>query len=486
MNWQFIFHRLHWVLVGISIVLILPTSYTLFEDVNSAVAYLLPSAICRFLSFLLKRFHQGLGIFRLREGIIFLILGYLITISICAIPIWLIADVSLYEALFESTSGLTTSGATIFEDVESLAAHLQFWRAFIQSIGGLTIILLFLYVPPIIGIAGLQLSRQESLRIQSPGTQFGKLIWGIPQIIFKILFLYVSLHILSSFWMVIGGLDLHDAICHSMGIWATAGFSNYNDGWAAFGTPFLEWGAIFFMITAGTNILFMVRLQSQNWQNIHNESEWLWYLLSVSLLSVTCTMFLNFADNFLNFEESLRDGLFQTISMLTNTGIQAESYLNWPVGAQGSLFLALFMGACTGSSSSGMRMQQLVVIWKYLYSLSRRALQPMAIVPIRINIKTVDEDVFQSILGLFGVHLLVSLLGGFLLTILSDLDIFSAWQMVLVCLWNLGTGFGLSHNPALAATLPDVAKVLLMFLMLVGRLELFIVLLVCIPSFWKS
>ena len=110
----------------------------------------------------------------------------------------------------------------------------------------------------------------------------------------------------------------------------------------------------------------------------------------------------------------------------------------------------------------------------------------MAIIPIRINDKNVGEEVFQAILGLFGMHLLVSLLGGFLLTILSDLDIFSAWQMVLVCLWNLGTGFGLSHNPALAGTLPDMAKVLLMFLMLVGRLELFIVLLVCIPSFWKG
>ncbi|HBM51493.1 MAG TPA: hypothetical protein DDZ97_00210 [Deltaproteobacteria bacterium] len=240
------------------------------------------------------------------------------------------------------------------------------------------------------------------------------------------------------------------------------------------------------MITAGTNILFVVRLHSQNWQNIHNESEWLWYLLAVSLLSVTCAMFLNFGDNFLNFEESLRDGLFQTISMVTNTGIQFESYLNWPVGAQAILFLALFIGACTGSSSSGMRMQQLVVMWKYLYSLSRRVLQPMAIIPIRINGKTVGEDAFQAILGLFGVHLLVSLLGGFLLTILSDLDIFSSWQMVLVCLWNLGTGFGLSHNPALAATLPDVAKVPLMFIMLLGRLELFVVLLLCMPSFWKS
>ena len=486
MNWHTIFHRLQWILGGISIVLILPTVYALFEDVNSTPAYLLPSAVSLILAFLLKRFYHSGGLFRLREGLIFLVLSYIITIFIFAIPVWLIADVSFSEALFESTSGLTTSGATIFEDVESLAAHLQFWRAFIQSIGGLAIILLFLYVPPIIGVAGLQLSRRESLRIQSPGTQFGKKIWGIPQIIFKILFVYISLHILSSIWMVLGGLDLHDAICHSFGIWATAGFSNYNDGWAAFGTPFLEWGAILFMITAGTNILFVVRLHSQNWQNIHNESEWLWYLLAVSLLSVTCAMFLNFEDNFLNFEESLRDGLFQTISMVTNTGIEFESYLNWPVGAQAILFLALFIGACTGSSSSGMRMQQLVVMWKYLYSLSRRVLQPMAIIPIRINGKTVGEDVFQAILGLFGVHLLVSLLGGFLLTILSDLDIFSSWQMVLVCLWNLGTGFGLSHNPALAATLPDVAKVLLMFIMLVGRLELFIVLLLCMPSFWKS
>ena len=197
MNWHTIFHRLQWILGGISIVLILPTIYSLFEDVDSTPAYLFTSAISLILGFLIKRFYRGGGIFRLREGLIFLVLSYLITIFICAIPIWLIADVSLYEALFESTSGLTTSGATIFEDVESLAAHLQFWRAFLQSIGGLAIILLFLYVPSIKGVAGLQLSRQESVRIQSPGSQFGKKIWGIPQIIFKILFLYISLHILS-------------------------------------------------------------------------------------------------------------------------------------------------------------------------------------------------------------------------------------------------------------------------------------------------
>ena len=177
-------------------------------------------------------------------------------------------------------------------------------------------------------------------------------------------------------------------------------------------------------------------------------------------------MCLNYFENFLDFKKSLRDGLFQTISMITNTGIQSQSYLDWPVGAQAILFLALFVGACTGSSSSGMRMQQLMVMWKYLYSLSRRVLQPMEIIPIRINDKTVGEDVFQAILGLFGLHLLVSLLGGFLLTIFSELDVFSAWQMVLVCLWNLGTGFGSSHNSALAANLPDLAKVLLIFFML--------------------
>lgn len=110
----------------------------------------------------------------------------------------------------------------------------------------------------------------------------------------------------------------------------------------------------------------------------------------------------------------------------------------------------------------------------------------MAIIPMRINNKTVGEDVYQAILGLFGVHLLVSLMGGFLLTILSELDIFSSWQMVLVCLWNLGTGFGLSQNPALAATLPDLAKILLMFFMLIGRLELCIFLLLCMPTFWKN
>ena len=486
MNWHIILHRLHLVLIGISIVLLLPATYSLFEDVKSTPAYLIPSAICIIFGITLKRFYSRIGNFRLKEGLVFLVLSYLLTIFICAIPLWLIAGISFYEALFESTSGLTTSGVTIFEDVESLATHLQFWRAFIQSIGGLAIIFLFLYVPPIMGVAGLQLSRKENLRIQFPGIQVGKKTWGIPQIILKILFLYISFHLLSSMWMVLGGLDLHDAICHSFGIWATAGFSNYNDGWAAFGTPFLEWGAIFFMTTAGTNTLFLIRLHGQKWQNIHNESEWLSYLFVVSLLSLSCAVFLNYSENFINFEESLREGLFQTISMVTNTGIQFRYYLNWPVGAQAILFFALFVGACTGSSSSGIRMQQLVVMWRYLYSLSRRTLQPMAIIPMRINNKTVGEDVYQAILGLFGVHLLVSLMGGFLLTILTELDIFSSWQMVLVCLWNLGTGFGLSQNPALAATLPDLAKILLMFFMLIGRLELCIFLLLCMPTFWKN
>ena len=486
MNWHIILHRLHLVLIGISIVLLLPATYSLFEDVKSTPAYLIPSAICIIFGITLKRFYSRIGNFRLKEGLVFLVLSYLLTIFICAIPLWLIAGISFYEALFESTSGLTTSGVTIFEDVESLAPHLQFWRTFIQSIGGLAIIFLFLYVPPIMGVAGLQLSRKENLRIQFPGIQVGKKTWGIPQIILKILFLYISFHLLSSMWMVLGGLDLHDAICHSFGIWATAGFSNYNDGWAAFGTPFLEWGAIFFMTTAGTNTLFLIRLHGQKWQNIHNESEWLSYLFVVSLLSLSCAVFLNYSENFINFEESLREGLFQTISMVTNTGIQFRYYLNWPVGAQAILFFALFVGACTGSSSSGIRMQQLVVMWRYLYSLSRRTLQPMAIIPMRINNKTVGEDVYQAILGLFGVHLLVSLMGGFLLTILTELDIFSSWQMVLVCLWNLGTGFGLSQNPALAATLPDLAKILLMFFMLIGRLELCIFLLLCMPTFWKN
>ena len=132
MNWHTIFHRLQWILGGISIVLLLPTIYALFKDVDSTLAYLLPSAISLILAFLLKIFYHSGGIFRLREGLIFLVLSYIITIFIFAIPVWLIADVSFSEALFESTSGLTTSGATIFEDVESLAAHLQFWRAFIQ------------------------------------------------------------------------------------------------------------------------------------------------------------------------------------------------------------------------------------------------------------------------------------------------------------------------------------------------------------------
>ena len=174
----------------------------------------------------------------------------------------------------------------------------------------------------------------------------------------------------------------------------------------------------------------------------------------MALVSIVCfsavshlRSFLYFADNLLNFEESLRVGLFQTVSMITNTGIQFESYLNWPVGAQAILFLALFMGLVLVRVLVGMRMQQLVVMAEVSLFIERRILQPMAIIPMRINGKTVGEDSFGQFLVCLE-FIYFEFAGGFFLTILSDLDIFSAWQMVLICL-EFRTGFGLSHNPAL-------------------------------------
>ena len=485
MKWHSIFHRLGWTCWGFAGLLLLPLMYALWEEPAEIVGYLIPMGILIVTGGLLKRRWPDGENLQLREGIVLLILIYSVAIVAAAVPFWWVGDLALASAIYEATSGLTTTGGTVYPDIESVAAHLQFWRSFLQAIGGITIILLFLLIPSVIGVAGLQLNRTDSFKTHAHGLRTSLWIPGIPEIVVKLVLVYGALHLPSTLWLMAGGLDLHDALCHSFGLWATGGFSNYNDGWAAFESPFLEWGAILFMTIAGLNLIFLVRLQQQHWQNIQEDSEFLWYLSTIFSLSFLSAFFLRFTGTFPGLEESLRHGLFQTVSVLTNTGIQLQSYLAQPIQVQSILFLALFVGACTGSSSSGMRMQQLVVMWKYLYSLNRRMLQPLAIVPIRINGQRVGDEVFHAVLGIFALHLVVNLFGGMVLTLITDLDIFSAWQLSLISLWNIGSGFGQAHNQALPATLSEGAQLYLALNMLTGRLELVTFLLFITPGFWR-
>lgn len=485
MKWMSIVGRVRWILWGNAFAMFIGYLYALTDNFNAAGTYLLltilPAVAGGGLHLHLPRPEN----LRIREGTLLLVLGYLFTMFWAAQPFYWLAHEPFPAALYEATSGLTTTGSTTFLHPEDLPRHLQFWRSWLQFFGGLTVVLLYLMIPSIAGVAGLQMNRTDSFGAQLHSLRPSRWLPQMPQIILQIVLGYLALHGVSILWFRVAGMHWHDAICHSFGVWATSGFTNYDDGWEAFYQAGLQWGAILFMTIGGLNLIFVVRLKGNHWRNVQRETEFMWYLGTLGIFTLIVGAVLQFSGLYPEIEGALRSSLFHVVSFITNTGLRADFVEAWPDQAQVMLFLALFIGACTGSTASGMRMQQQVVMWKYLYSLSKRVLQPLAVIPIRVNGQRVEEEVFLNILGLFLVNMLFTLFGGLLLTDLPGIDFFGSWQVTLAALWNVSVAFGSAEDPALAAILPMWAQLFLTFTMLLGRLEVFVLLVLFTPAFWK-
>ncbi|MCO5265581.1 MAG: TrkH family potassium uptake protein [Lentimicrobium sp.] len=414
-----------------------------------------------------------------REGYIIVSFSWIIISLFGAIPFLISGVAQNYtDAFFETMSGFTTTGASIFTDIESIPKGILFWRSLTHWIGGMGIIVLSLAILPILGIGGMQLFVAEV-----PGITPDKLHPRIKQTAKRLWGIYVLLTLVLTILLMFGGMNLFDALCHAFGTLATGGFSTKNDSIAGF-SPYIQYVIIIFMFLAGTNFTLHHFGLKGHLKKVWDNEEFrnYLYLLVASSVIIALALFFIQGDT---AEKSFRDALFQVVSIVTTTGYITTDYLLWPFFAWFLIFLLMFTGGCAGSTGGGIKMVRILLLFKNSLLELKRLIHPQAIIPVRLNRKSVPQSIIFNVLAFFLIYIIIFAFGSLAMSMMG-LEFESAVGSVAACIGNIGPGLG-QVGPVLNFSLvPDPGKWLLSLLMLLGRLELFTVLILFSPAFWRS
>ena len=400
-----------------------------------------------------------------------------------AIPLYLNTEAGLTfsDAAFESMSGLTTTGATGMVGLDSLPKSILFYRQQLQWLGGIGIIVLAVAIFPLIGIGGMQLYQTES-----PGpNKENKLTPRITETARALWLIYVSLTALCAFAYWFAGMDAFDAICHSFSTIAIGGFSTHDLSLGYFDNSLIELVAVFFMIIAGINFgLHFFVWQRKNPFYYLRDSETKAYLLYIFIGSIlVCGLLWNDKGIVAGVAPVLREGIFQTVSMATTTGFSTSNFSEWPGGLPFILLLSAFAGGCAGSTAGGVKVIRVLLLFLQGLREVKRLVHPSGMFPLKLGGSPVTRRISESVWSFLSAYLIIFLLMVVLLLVISDLDFVTAFSAIGACLNNLGPGLGeVASN---YSGLEDEVKWVLMFAMMLGRLEIFTLLVLLTPSYWR-
>ncbi|MBL7030443.1 MAG: TrkH family potassium uptake protein [Candidatus Marinimicrobia bacterium] len=424
-----------------------------------------------------------------KDGFAIVTLSWILVALAGTLPFYLTGAIPNFtDAWFESMSGVTTTGASIIGNpqtlphlpngVESLTHGVLYWRSFIQWIGGMGIIVFTIAILPLLGAGGVQLFKAEvpgpvADKIRPRVKETAKILWMV----------YVGLTAAEAILLSISGMSWFDAICHAFTTMPTGGFSTQNASIAAYGNPVIHYIIILFMFIAGVNFTLHFRSLTGNVKICLKDPEFLAYIGIA--FGVTFFIFLNVAsaqgewthDNFLA-------SLFQSISILTTTGYGSANYEIWPYFSQYLILILMFIGGMGGSTGGGMKVARIILLVKYAATETRRMLHSRAIIPIRIGDRYISEDVVRNTLGFFLFYMSIFGITALILTTLN-LDIESAIGAAASAIGNIGPGLGAFGPTDNYALLHPIGKWMLTFCMLLGRLEIFTIMVLFSRTFWK-
>ncbi|MCL4134369.1 UNVERIFIED_CONTAM: hypothetical protein GTU68_038780 [Idotea baltica] len=417
-----------------------------------------------------------------RDGYLVVSMGWLVMATIGAVPYVISGAIpSFTDAFFETMSGFTTTGATILgANIEDLPKGLHFWRAMTHWIGGMGIIVLTIAILPLLGIGGMQLYAAEV-----PGPTPDKLTPRIKETAKRLWIIYVSLTVLEAIFLMFGGMNLFESICHSMSTLSTGGFSTRQASIGGF-SPYIQYVITVFMFMAGTNFaLTYFALKGKPLRLWKNEEFRLYLYFSVAVIAIV-TSWVFFSQDY-SLEEAFRYSAFQVLAIITTTGFGTADFTAWGPFLMVLFFVLMFTGACAGSTSGGIKMVRFIVIFKNSYLELKRQIHPKAILPVRFNGKAVHPDVVNKISAFILIFIILFVTGSFIMSGMG-LDFMTAIGSVAATLGNIGPGIGQVGPGDVEnfAKIPDAGKWFLSFLMLLGRLELFTVLMILTPFFWKE
>ena len=418
---------------------------------------------------------------RLREGFLVVVLFWVVLGASGAAPLMFSNElqISLADAVFESISGLTTTGATVITGLDDLPKSILFYRQQLQWLGGMGIIVLAIAILPLLGIGGIQLYRAETpgpvkdskLTPRIKGT--AKLLWII----------YVTFTILCALAYYLAGMDIFDAICHSFSTIAIGGFSTHDASMGYFSNNAIELVAVVFMLLSAANFsLHFLAWRSLSLKPYQLDSEFKMYGLIMVVLTVITIAYLYFTNTY-GFSESFYLSLFQVVSIATTTGFTTADYSHWPTFLPILFIFASFIGGCAGSTGGGMKVIRFLLLFKQGWREVTRLVHPNARLVIKLNKKRVERDVVQAVWGFFSIYIAIFVIF-MLLVMATGMDQVSAFSAVAATLNNLGPGLG--DVAANFKEVNDFTKWLLCLAMLLGRLEIFTLLVVLTPMFWRK
>jgi trk system potassium uptake protein TrkH len=420
----------------------------------------------------------------MKDGFFLAVFGWILVSAVSALPFMIHGSIpSFTDGFFEMMSGFTTSGATILTDIEVVPHGLLLWRSETHLLGGmgfLTLVVIFL--PH--GMGGLRIFRAES----SPGQVITKerfkprnrdtmiWLWGI----------YLALNLLETLLLSLGGMTLFDSLCHAFGTVSTSGYSPKNASVGYYNNAYFDWVIILFMFLGGMTFMLFYHMLKGNWRVLKINTEFRWYVGFLLFFCGIVTWILWKESTYNSFTDSARYATFQVMSLLTTTGFTTADYEKWPQSAQMFLYAVCFIGACAGSTTSGIKVVHYVVIWKFMVTAIKKIFfQPMAVSSIQLNQRPIESQIIDLSICYFIVNIFLVLGGGCFMVLVDDMDYVTGMSSVIATLMNIGPGFGTIGPSENYAHISAIGKWFLSWNMLVGRLEMFSALVVFYPSFWK-
>ena len=442
-----------------------------------------PFLVSSFVAFLLGLFfHFGVRLnkdddrIRKKDTYLTVTLSWVIIGLIGSLPYLLSGSIpSLVNALFESISGFTTTGSSILTDIESLPKSILFWRSLTHWIGGIGIIVLVILIMPSLKIGGYHLFILES-------SFHERIKPRIRSVVYQILWIYIFLTVAEVILLLAGNMNLFESLCHAFGTVATGGFSPKNDSIAGY-SPYIQYVVMIFMVLSGTNFIVHYYLIRREFRRIRENEELKFFLFWIFGLGILVAGVLFFGSG-LPMEKAFREGFFQVVSIVTCTGFATADYLLWPDFLWILIFFAMFLGGCTGSTSGGIKMARHLVLLKNIKLVFRQAVSPHAVMTLRLNKNMVSSENNNTILTFIFLYILIFAVGTLLLSLMG-LDGQTAGSSVATCMAGIGPGIGTVGPSSNFAHLPQIAKLLLSLLMIVGRLEIYTVVLLFTSAFWK-
>jgi trk/ktr system potassium uptake protein len=480
MHFRLILQIQGFLLAILGLCLLAPIPFSLYYGESDWIYFVYSAVICGVFGGLALITRERGADIRPKEGFAVVTFGWIVLAAFSALPFWWSGAIPSYtDAFFESISGLTTTGASILTDIESMSHGMLFWRNFINWLGGMGIIVLTIAILPFLGVGGMQLFKAESPgpiadRLKPRVTETAKLLWMV----------YLFYTVLILILLLFGGMSFFDAICHAFSTIATAGFSPKNASIAHYQSTYIDFVLIIFMSVAAINFSLHYKLLTGDWKTFLRSRELRFFfgIIAVATLIII-------GDRIYHTNDAVGDlvdtSLFQVISIISTTGLANDNFEIWPAISQKVIFLIMFIGGMAGSTGGGIKVIRIIILIKFIFSEIQKLLHPNAIVNIRIGEQIIDRSILANVAGFFVIFCVIAVLGTVFMS-LQGLDAMSAFTSVITTLNNVGPGFGMIGPADNYAFISDAGKWALSFFMLIGRLEFFTVLILLSPSYWTK